>query len=637
MRSSIFLLLTGLLTGGMVTGSFATPQDPPDYIFDPIVVTSTRTPTRSSLIGSTVDVLTGEDLREKGATTLLESLAFIPGLAIARSGEAAGTATLFMRGAKNEHLLVLVDGVAVNDPISPGGTFDWNTLSADAIDRIEVVKGPQSTLYGSDAIAGVINIITQAPEDATSPYLSLETGSYKTLSATAGLSGTFGGLGMRVELSRRQLGGISSAAEEYGNTEPDAWSMWSGALMLEGDTGAGQIKATLRGSRSRFDIDDFGGYLGDDPNSLSWSKDLTGSVSYSFSVRDGWDQRVLLGASRINRWGFDREDSSHPEESVDASYRGVLQSVEWHHTLSIGSQRLATGITYKRQMGRSNYIYRSLGSSTVPHSSQSACAFYLQDQLEMGAMALTIGGRVDSYSDYGAQPTFRLAGVLPFGDIRLRGSFGTGFRAPTIYQRFSPDYGNADLAAETSRGWDAGIEIPIFRRGSVRITRYRQETKQLIDFVTDPVTWASSYQNRGSVIQAGWESTLRVALTGRLGVNAGLTLMEARDALADVSLVRRPKQTVTLGIDYRPGTRWNAALRARYVGEREDIDFSSLSYPPPRIKLDPVTLLDGEITFNLTEEVALRLKLRNITDESPVWVWGFGSPGRAVYLAVLYR
>ncbi len=637
MRLTACFLTVGLLTGGAGAGTRAQQLPPPDYTFPTIIVTATRTPTPVDEIGSAVSVIEGADLRARGATTLLESLSFLPGLALSRAGEAAGTGGIYLRGGKAEHLLVLVDGIAVNDPIAPGGSFDWSTLPADAIERIEVVRGPQSTLYGSEAIAGVINIITRYTSERFTPRLSLEAGSFNTVNVTAGFSGTIAGTGVSMDISRRQLGGISSADESDGHDETDGWSIWSGALRIDRDLGPGRISATLRGSNSDFDIDDFGGPGGDDPNAVSWKKDLTGSLAYSSRMGAGWDHQVVIGGSRLHRGLLDPPDPGVGGDSRAAGdYLGSSRNVEWHHTLTLGRQRIAGGITLEEQRGRSRYeSVSSWGTFTteVPEVDQSSAAVYLQDQFTIAGVAVTIGGRIDSWSDYGSRPTGRLAFSGGLAGGRLRGSLGTGFRAPALYQRFSPDYGNRDLEAETSTGWDLGFELPLLQRGALEITRYRQDVSNLIDFVTDEVTWVSSYANRGSVRLSGWEGEARLALSGRVGLDATATIMEAVDELSGEDLVRRPDFSWSVGVVCQSRSGLSSAVRARRIGTRKDRDLSAPPYPV--IELNPVVLLDGEISWRLRETFAVRLRLRNLTDASPVWVWGYQSMGRALYLGVV--
>lgn len=636
MKYVFHITVAGLIAGGVWSAAGVSAQQPPRYILDPVIVTATRTETVSSRIGSAVVVVTGDQLRESGAVTLLEALAAVSGVAVTRAGPAAGTGSLFLRGAKGEHLLVLIDGIAVNDPISPGGSFDWNTISVDAVERVEIVKGPQSTLYGSDAIAGVIQIITREPTESASGHLQLEAGSYQTFNSTAGVSAEFLGNMVTAEVSRRVLGGISTAKESYGNSEPDSWDMWSGALKLVRSVGDDRLEVSLRGSRSRFDLDDFGGPNGDDPNSVGWKSDLTGSASFSYSVNERWQQRILLGFSSIHRRGEDLSDPDHPEQ-VESDYLGSNRSVEWHHTMELGAQRLAAGFSLDRQSGESHYIFESPESSfsdIIPGSSQTALAVYLQDQFDLGPVVVTAGGRLDSYSDYGSQPTFRLALVAPLSAVRIRASAGTGFRVPSLYQRFSPDYGNGALEAERSFGHDAGLEVVLFNRGTMSISRFRQDIEGMIDFVTDPVTWLSRFENRSRMRLEGWEADIRLAITGWLGVDASLSILDVEDDPLS-PLLRRPNRMAAIGLSYQPSSPWKFGLRARYTGERNDRDWSL--YPSPVVQLDAVTITDGEITYSVNPSIDLRLRMQNITDESPEWVWGYGSQGRALYLGVSFR
>jgi vitamin B12 transporter len=631
-----WLLVAGLLTVGVGSQAAAAPQIPPYFELDPIVVTATRTETELSLIGSAVEIINGDELRSRGASTLLEALASVPGVVITRNGPAAGTGSVLLRGAKGEHLLVLVDGVEVNDPLHPGGSFDWNVISTDAIERIEVVKGPQSTLYGSDAIAGVIHIITRRIAEP-GRMLTLEAGSYGTLNATASLSGSLAGTGYLLDVGRRQLGRVSSASDRYsGNTEPDEWRMWSGAVRLNRSLGSGEVTATIRGSRSGFDIDDFGGPFGDDPNSRSWKADLSGTIAYRSDINAGWEQRLLLGGSRTHRWGRDPSDSAHPDEESNSDFRGRIQTGEWHHAARLGRHRLAFGASVERESGSSSYRSSIAGftyAERVPESSQWETALYLQDQFGVGASTVTAGGRLDRYTDYGVQPTFRLALSVPIGGLRARASLGSGFKAPSIYQRFSPLYGSADLEAERSTAWDLGVRLPIAGRGQLELGRYGQRVSDLIDFVTDPVTFLGRYANRGKVNLSGWEASARFAVSARLGLEGSLTRIETEDRLSNEPLLRRPERIVTLGVQVAPTDRLSALIRLRHVGKRDDRDFSS--FPARRITLEAVTLVEGHLGYRVSDTLLLRLRMENLTDQSPEWVWGYGSRGRALYLGVV--
>jgi outer membrane cobalamin receptor len=166
------------------------------------------------------------------------------------------------------------------------------------------------------------------------------------------------------------------------------------------------------------------------------------------------------------------------------------------------------------------------------------------------------------------------------------------------------------------------------------VTRYRQDVEDLIDFVFDSSTFTSSYQNRSRVRLAGWEGELRLAVTGRVGIEGSLTAMEAVDEFADEDLPRRPDLSYSLGGTWQPRSGLAAALRLRRVGVRTDIDFTDPFNPVP-VELDPVMIFDGEVSWRLADPLLLRFRVRNLTDASPVWVWGYGSLGRAVHFGVV--
>jgi len=634
MPRTILIFSAVLLTWGVETA--AAQQPPlPDYVMDPVVVTATRTPTELSRTGASVEVITGDELREQGAVTVFEALEGLPGLIAVQAGAAGGTGSIYLRGAKGEHLLVLVDGVEVNDPLSPAGSFDWTSLSTVAVERVEVVKGPQSTLYGSDAMAGVINVITRTPGPRPRARLSLEAGAYETLNAGASLTGRLAGTGYRLEVARSQLGGVSSAGSAYGNSEEDAWSMWSGALSLERRLGAGSLSATLRGSRSRTDLDDFGGPGGDDPNSLGWKADLTGTLRWEAPLGEGWSHRLTAAGSRTHRWNRDEADAPAPHEEVRADYRGRIQALSWQHILEQGPHRLTGGLAVERESGSSSYVSSSGGfryEERLGEREQWARALYLQDQLRIGPVDLTAGLRADHFTDYGTRPTFRVALAAPAGGLRLRASAATGFKAPSLYQRFSGLYGNAELEAERTLGWEAGLSARLGQRGTAELGWFRQDITDLIEFVYDPVGSVSRYENRGRVELAGIEASLRTALTGRLGVESALTFLDLPEE-GENPLLRRPEWSGSAGLRYRDGSGRSAGLRLRRVGERTDLDFSA--FPAVPVRLEPVTLLEGEVLLRVSPSLDLRIRGENLTDEAPEWVWGYGSRGRAFYAGVI--
>ncbi|MFO7769430.1 MAG: TonB-dependent receptor [bacterium] len=636
MPRTLLLLSAGLLAWG---GKTASAQQPPlpEYIMDPVVVTATRTPTPASRTGAGVEVITGAELQARGAATVFEALQGLPGLVTVRAGAAGGTGSVYLRGAKAEHLLVLVDGAEVNDPLSPAGSFDWTSLTTDAVERVEVVKGPQSTLYGSDAMAGVVNIITRAPAVSPESHIALEAGGYETLNARAGLSGRLAGIGCRLELSRSQMGGISTAGSGYGNEEADAWGLWAGVLSLSREVGEGSLSATLRGARSRTDLDDFGGPGGDDPNSLGWKADLAGTLRWRAPLGEGGEHRLTLAGSRTHRWNRDGPDPRAPDEDIRADYRGRIHSLEWQHTLERGNHLLTGGAAAERESGSSWYCSSSGGllyEEELGEQEQWSRALYLQDQVRLGSADITAGLRADHFTDYGTRPTFRAAVTMPAGPLRLRAAAATGFKAPSLYQRSSGLYGNPELGAERTVGYEAGLSAPISDRGRARIGWFRQEIRDLIDFVYDPATSTSVYRNRGRVDLMGWEGSLHLALTGRLGLETSLTLLRTGDG-EGVPLLRRPEGSGAAGFRYRDTAGRSAALRLHHVGERRDLDFSV--YPAVPVVLDAVTLLEGEVLLPLTPSVDVRLRGENLTDTEPEWVWGYGSRGRTIYAGVIVR
>ncbi|MCP4725389.1 MAG: TonB-dependent receptor, partial [bacterium] len=253
-----------------LTGTAAYSQDViGEAVMEEIVITATRTETSVKELAMSFTIIPEEVLKSRGKEMVFDFLKSVPGLDVSRSGGPGGTATVLIRGAKSEHTLILIDGMETNDPISPSKTYNFAHLTTDNIERIEIVRGPQSTIYGSDAIGGIINIITKKGGDDPGYYVSAEAGSFNTLSSRIGFNGIYEQLNYSFALSRMESDGISGANEKDGNSEKDGYSNTSFSsrmkFNLSDNVRLGLISRLIDSST---DIDNFGGVSGDDPNNV---------------------------------------------------------------------------------------------------------------------------------------------------------------------------------------------------------------------------------------------------------------------------------------------------------------------------------------------------------------------------------
>lgn len=597
-----------------------------------IVVTATKLETPEDQLGSSVTVITEEQIRQQDKTSVAEVLRGVPSLDIVRSGGAGGAVSVFIRGANSEHTLVLMDGVEMNDPSSTGRSFDFSSLSVDNIERIEIVRGPQSTLYGSDAMGGVINIITKKGKGKPSGSVSMEGGSFGTVSGQARLSGGNDLLNYSLGMSRLDTDGISAASKEYGNSEDDGFKNTQLSTRV-GITPAENLDAEviLRYIDADADIDNSGGAGGDDPNNTQESKLLFLRTQARLALFNNlWEQKIGVSLNDTKRDYENDTDADHPSDLEDSSYDGQSLKFDWQHNLYLlPANTLTFGIeTEKEKMNSDYYSESSWGpyTSTFDEESTRTTGYYLQDMISLwDTWTTTLGVRLDDHSRFGSKSTYRAATSYLFRQTgtRLKASYGTGFKAPSLYQLFS-DYGDEDLNPEKSTGWDIGVEQRL-NRGTVVLgmTYFNNDFDDLIDY--DSATW--KYVNVAKAQTKGVEIYVSVYPMEDLTFRAGYTYLDTEDKETGENLLRRAKNKSSLDVNYRFLGKGNVNISAVYVGRRDDYDYSAYE----RVRLDSYTLVNLAASYDITKNIRISGHVDNLTDEEYEEVLGYGTAGISAY------
>ncbi|MFH0871519.1 MAG: TonB-dependent receptor, partial [bacterium] len=419
-----------------------------------VVVTATRLEEPLREVASSVTVISQEEVERRQQRSVAEIIRAVPGLDVVQGGGPGRLASVSIRGAGDGHTLVMMDGIELNDPISPTRSYDFAYLSADNIERIEVVRGPQSTLYGSDAAGGVINIITKKGEGSLKASLSTEAGTYQTYLTKAAVSGSSQDFHYSLGASHLSSEGISAAkakgftldGESYRNREKDGYRNSSASGRL-GWTPISNLDLDLflRYLDAQADLDNFGGKGGDDPNANQDSKQLFSRGQARLTLFDGlWEQRLGVSLSNQERDYRNDPDADHLTEKETASYDGRLLKLDWQHNLYLHKTNTATfGLEYEVEKGRSDYRSEAFGfvfESALEQRKARTRSAYLQDEVRLGGWFFaTAGLRLDEHSRFGTQTTWRLAPaflIKPSG-TKIKGSYGTGFKAPTLYQLYS--------------------------------------------------------------------------------------------------------------------------------------------------------------------------------------------------------
>ncbi len=628
------------------------PADP--FLVPGFVVTPTRTAVPADRTPTPVTILTGDELRAAGIRTVADALRSVPGMQVVRAGTAGAQTSLFLRGGQSNHVRVLVDGVPVNEA---GGAIDLADLSADQVERIEVVRGPASVLYGSEAVAGVVQIFTSRGRGAPTLEISAlggvgerrqGSGQYGLSDVDATLSGRTGAISWMAGGARSSSAGAYPMNNERLHHAAHARVGWLG-----GDGGSEvALSIRLTDSETGLPTDGAGNLV--DENAALDRRLFTASLQAGQSLGERLHLHLQLGRSLRDQVSRDEPDS--PADTLGV-FRSRLASevartsAELRFDVTLPRSVLSVGGGWEETDG--NFSYTSDGEfgpwdaeAEYARANRSA---YLQLLAEpLSGMHLTAGVRLDDNETFGRFATHRVGiSWLAWEGGRLRAAVGRAFREPTFAEHFGSgfgDLGNPDLVPERSRSHEAGAEQSI---GDLvlAVTRFEQRFEDMIQYTfTAPEPGGPNYFNVGSARAAGWEWTAEggvgaIRLTGsftRLGtrvLDPGL----ATDAtfVEGASLVRRPRNSGSIAARL-PLERGSVGAAVTITGARDDLDFGS--WPAPRITLPRYTTLDLHAEHALPEGLPsgarILLRVENALDATFEAVAGFPAPGRVVRLGV---
>jgi vitamin B12 transporter len=607
------------------------------FQLDEIVVTATRSDAARNQVGSSVTVISRDEIERSQKSFVLDLLRSVPAVDVTRSGGPGGQTYVGIRGAKSEHTLVLVDGVRVNDSASTGGSFDFANLPTDTIERIEILRGPQSTLYGSDAMGGVITIITRRGEGKPTGFISAQGGSFSTAREQASVSGGAGPLNFSLGLSREDTRGISSAGEQYGNHETDGYHATSVSTRLGVAPSRNfDFDCIVRYLDTKADLDNGGGAGQDDPNSIVRSEQVLVRGQGRLSLfNDRWEQKLGISFTNLDRNYRNDTDTSHPEDSDRASYHGQSLAFDWQHTMRLHKTNTMTlGVETREEKAHSDYYSESFYgpySSVFPEESDRITGYYLQDRISLwDAWFTTLGVRLDDHSRFGTEATYRFTTsyLVKQTATRIKGSYGTGFKAPSLYELYEPTYGNQALNPEKSTGWDIGVEQALIGgRMELGATWFSNDFKNLIEFDSG----ASKYKNTARAESYGVEFTATATPIDDLTLRAGYTWMKTEDKSTGKELLRRPENKVTLDANYRFNKKGNVNLGIAYVGKRQDTCYDPITYVSTRVELGGYLLVNLAASYDVTKWLQVFARVDNLLDREYEEVYGYGTPGISGY------
>lgn len=586
---------------------------------DPIVVTATRTATPLSQVASSVTVITADEIEAQQKPKVVDLLRTVPGVNVSRSGGPGSTVSIYLRGTENKHTLILIDGVEINNPAAVGGVADLAHLTSDNIEQIEIVRGAQSVLYGSDAIGGVINIITRKGFDQTTGHASFETGSYNTQTGKVGFS-TGGDKGfISLAAARTTSDGFSSANEKNGNREDDGYDQTSFSLnagIRPSDLFELNFGTSYSQSDSEFDY----GFSSPpiDAENLQDNRELTGRIeAVTHLANDRWT--VKLGASYT-----DLERTTLEEGWGSSLYEGKRSKYDLQNIVEIdGHNTLVVGIESETEKAETSYGQDDSATNN---------AAYAENRFVYGAFAATVGLRHDKHDEFGGHTTWRLAPVYTIekSGTKIKSSVGTGFKAPTLYELYAPGFydwadpsiyynvGNEDLDPEKSLSWDVGIEQTLLDNSVIiDVTWFQNRIKDYIDY-----DFFAGYQNSHDIRTQGLETTFQAFPSEYYDLQLSYTYTDTRNNADGSRLLRRPLHNVSAAVNITPVEALLLNLNMQYVSERD-------GYSDARLKA--YALVNMAASYRLTESLQLFGRIDNLFDKEYEEVAGYGTAGLSGY------
>ena len=610
-----------------------------------VLVTASLVPVSETQTATAFTVL-DEQLEIRAPLLLSDLLRDVPGLSVSRNGVLGSSTQVRVRGSEANHLLVLVDGVEVNDP-GQADELNWGTFAASDIERVEIIRGPQSALYGSDAMAGVVNIITRSASEPLSVGLFSEAGSFDTFhnGLNAGVSGDR--YALRVGASHIESDGENIARQ---GSEEDGYRNTSVNLKGRYDvTDNFSLGLVARQSKGRNDFDETGFLTGlpEDADSYTEFQTRTTKLSANYAMLEGrWQHKLVYSYT-----GTENDNTSYgvdgTRNEADKKQYQYLSSFNWNDNTQVISLLLEREDEDFSQRGTVSSFFGVVYDPNQDRSRDSDAVAIEYRGTFADRLTLAASARRDDNSEFDDADAYRLEASYQLTEAtRLRAAWGTAVKNPTFTERFgfyTNFIGNPDLTPEASESVEVGLDQSLFDgRVQLGITWFNTELEDEIDgFVFDPITFGFTAANKdGDSKRQGVELALNVAVSDTMDLSGSYTYTDAveEDGLGnEVDEVRRARHIGSLSLSWQAMDNLQLNLNAQYNGSQQDTFFPP--YPPFSlpVELDDYTLLNLNATYSATQNLDLYVRLENVLDEDYEEVFGYQTLGFGGYIGVRYN
>ena len=606
-----------LALGVLATLTSGHGQTPPDQL-EPYVTSATRTPSAPQTVGSAVDVFSSADLARRQITSLAQALGGVAGAPLFASGAPGASTSVFLRGANSNQTLFLVDGLRFNDPNTDYNVF-LGGACVGACDSLEVAHGPQSTLYGGEAVGGVITLRSMAGTGAPTARVSVEAGSFGTVQGAVATQGAPGAWAYNFSAS----GGHTDNARAN-----NAFDSVNTVLRLDRAVNARTaVGATLRWFRGVYG--DPGDRYTNDPDNQDREDNVLATVFADVTLCDTVKSHVVLGG-QDRHFVSENPSVGGPTQVTDVRNRRAV--LDWQTTFTgLERQRITAGLTAEQNHTRND------GFGNIDQR-QSLLAFFVQDEVTpVDNVFLTAGLRSDDFDTFGRATTGRATAAWLVADraLKLRASYGTAFRSPSfldLYGQSAFYVGNPHLRPEKARGWDAGVDYYLPRKsGTLSATWFTTEYRDLVvyDFSGFPGTVVNVDRARTRGLELSFTKTLAAATELRVAY----TYLEAENLTAHSRLLRRPRNSSSADLWHDFGTGVSAGVGVVGVAGRQDVDAATFA----TIKAEDYTVVRMYAAWQVTPKFALKVRLENLLGEKYEPVNGYPAPGFGAFGGIEWK